>query len=90
MENSGAFLVSGQQEKQMASNPATRKIKVLRSFYFGMKPLAVGVVAEVPYAFALEMIAAHKATDDLETVVEQPAVRAPAIEMKGSQKADSK
>lgn len=39
----------------------TKKVKVLRAFYWQQKPIAAGEVIELPASFAGEMVSARKA-----------------------------
>lgn len=40
----------------------TKTVRVERAFFYAGKPTKVGDVIDLPHVFALEMIAAHKAT----------------------------
>ena len=58
-------LVSGstQEPNDMAqpANIPTRRVKVMRAFYYKSEPIPVGAIVDLPVIFAKEMCAANKA-----------------------------
>jgi len=82
IENAGELIPGNNSNKEVAMQ--TKKVKVLRAFYFQGKEIKVGEVTELPRVFALEMIAANKCTaveeekkPEKPTVDEKPKVPAP-------------
>ncbi len=67
VENSGAALIAG-RPLQTEHSMKTKKVTVIRAFYFNREIQALGRVVELPSVFADEMIAAKKA----EPCYEQP------------------
>lgn len=67
---SAGVLVSGAPslEKPMQ----TKTVRVLRAFYFNKKPTRVDEILDLPYVFALEMIAAHKAVPTERSIPQKP------------------
>lgn len=59
VENTGAALVG--RPLQTEDRMKTRKVKVVRPFYFERKVRERNCVIEVPALFAIEVIAANKA-----------------------------
>jgi hypothetical protein len=69
VENASALVPGGgvspkendMKAQQPGTQPATLRVEVLRSFYFGGKPIQVKAEVDLPRIFALEMVAAKKA-----------------------------
>lgn len=76
VDNTGAALIGGRAIPTEAMM-TTRKVLVLRAFYFNREIQKQGTVVELPGVFASEMISAKKAEPYIEPVA-QPSASAKA------------